>query len=272
MEALPELNGLLKESHRYILTLYPKDSSLYVLLQHSENREEVNLYTLPIESGEGIKPLEEAVFSQPLLTRAFEKVFFIADSPRYTFVPDAFVSTEDNPLYLDFCFPDRAGSTIATHLPRIGANLLFDLDTELVAFAQRTFDRPILLHTLAPACEYFFQKSRLGYNAKMYAHWNDNALEIYGYNPQGFLLANRYPIHHLNDSIYHILNVWKQLEFNPEEDELSLSGNPSLLRNSIIPTLRKHLAFITLVRFPSRRPAGNESLPLPLRLITTYTR
>ncbi len=272
MEALPELNRLLNESHRYILSLYVKQPHLYVLLQHTENREEVVLHKLSIEAGEGIKPIEEAVFSQPLLTRAFEKVFFIADSPRFTFVPEAFASTEDNPLYLDFCFPDREGSPIATPLPHIGAQILFDLDTELASFAQRTFDRPTLLHSLAPACEYFFKKSRLGYNAKMFAHWNENLLELFCYNSQGFLLANQYPIHHPNDAIYHILNVWKQLGFNPQEDELSLSGNPAELRQTIIPTLRKQLTYITLVRYPSHQPIGNESLPLPLRLITTYTR
>ncbi len=272
MEALPELNRLLKESHRYILSLYVKQPYLYVLLQHTENREEVILHRLPIEPGEGIKPLEETVFSQPLLTRTFEKVFFLVDSPRFTFVPEAFASTEDNLLYLDFCFPDRAGSPVATPLPQVGASILFDLDTEWASFAQRTFDRPILLHSLAPACEYFFRKSRLEYNAKMYAHWEENRLELFCYNTQGLLLANQYPIHHSNDVIYHILNVWKQLEFNPKEDELSLSGETTWLRQTIIPALRKHLAFISLTRFPSRLPAGDETLPLPLRLITSYTR
>ncbi len=272
MEALPELNRLLKESHRYILTLYVKRPYLYVLLQHTENREEVILHRLPIEADEGIKSLEEAVFAQPLLTRAFEKVFFIVDSPRFTFIPEAFASTEENPLYLDFCFPDREGAPVATSLPQVGAHILFDLDTELASFAQRTFDRPILLHSLAPACEYFFKKSRLEYNAKMYAHWDGNKLELFCYNAQGFLLANQYPIHHSNDAIYHILNVWQQLGFNPKEDEVSLSGEATLLRQTVIPTLRKYLSFISLTRFPSRLPAGDESLPLPLRLISTYTR
>ncbi len=272
MEAQPELNRLLKESHRYILTLYVKQQILYILLQHTERRDEVILHTLPIQPGEGIKPLEETVFSQPLLTRAFEKVFFIVDSPRFTLVPEAFVSTEDNPLYLDFCFPHRDGSPMATPLPHIGAHILFDLDTELASFAQRTFDRPTLLHSLAPTCEYFYKKSRLGYNAKMFAHWEDGELQLFCYNSQGLLLVNQYPLHHPYDGIYFILNAWKQLGLNPEEDELSLSGNQVLTRNDYLSALRKHLSYVTLVRYPSHHPAANESLPLPLRLISSYTR
>ncbi len=272
MEAIPELNQLMKESHKYILTLYVHGAQLYVLLQHTEKRDEATLKCLPLEPGKGIKPLEEAIFSQPILTRTFEKVFFIADSTRYLFVPETFASPEDNPLYLDFTFPDRDGSQIATRLPQIGAHILFDLDTELASFVQRTFDRAVVLHSLAPACEYFFRKSRLGYNAKMYAHWEKDALNLFCYTPQGFLLANRYPIRHSNDGVYHILNVWKQLGFNHEEDELSLSGQHEDLRNQLIPLLRKHLAFITITKFTSHYPASDDSLPLPLRLISSFSR
>lgn len=159
MEPIEALNRPIKESHKYILAMYADGSYLYILLQHTENRDEIVTERLPLTSEKGVSSIEEAVFSQPILTRPFEKVFFIADSPRFIFIPDAFASTEDNPLYFDFCFPDSEGTLISTDLPQTGAKILFDLNTELSSFVKRTLDRPALLHRLAPACEYFSEKA-----------------------------------------------------------------------------------------------------------------
>lgn len=159
MEPIEALNRPIKESHKYILAMYADGSYLYILLQHTENRDEIVTERLSLTSEKGVLSIEEAVFSQPILTRPFEKVFFIADSPRFIFIPDAFASTEDNPLYFDFCFPDSEGTLISTDLPQTGAKILFDLNTELSSFVKRTLDRPVLLHRLAPACEYFFRKA-----------------------------------------------------------------------------------------------------------------
>ena len=270
MEPIPALNQLMKESHKYILTMYADGSYLHILLQHTEQRGTIVADRLPIQPTQA--SLEEAVFSQPILTRAFEKVFFIADSTRYTFIPNAFASAEDNPRYFNFCFPDSDGTAVSAELPHTGAQILFDMDTERLSFVRRTFDRPVLLHRLAPICEYFFKKSRLGYNSKMYAHWRENAIDLFCFNQQGFLLANSFPVHHVNDGIYHILNAWERLGFNRQEDELSLSGDHKMLRENVIPSIRKQLSFITLTKFPSSAPAGNENLPLPLRLIASYLR
>ena len=161
---------------------------------------------------------------------------------------------------------------ISTDLPQTGAKILFDLNTKLSSFVKRTLDRPALLHRLAPACEYFFRKSRLGYTSKMYVHWETDHIDLFCFNQQGFLLSNSFRIRHINDGIYYLLNAWKQLGFHAGEDELSLSGDHENLRQNVIPALRKHLSYITLTKFPSHALTGKENLPLPLRLISVYMR
>ena len=268
MEPIEALNRPIKESHKYILAMYADGSYLYILLQHTENRDEIVTERLPLTSEKGVPSIEEAVFSQPILTRPFEKVFFITDSPRFIFIPDAFASTEDNPLYFDFCFPDSEG-TFLTSLMSLVLPAIISL---LSSFVKRTLDRPVLLHRLAPACEYFFRKNRLGYTSKMYVHWETDHIDLFCFNQQGFLLSNSFRIRHINDGIYYLLNAWKQLGFHAGEDELSLSGNHENLRQNVIPALRKHLSYITLTKFPSHALTGKENLPLPLRLISVYIR
>ena len=76
MEPIEALNRPIKESHKYILAMYADGSYLYILLQHTENRDEIVTERLPLTSEKGVPSIEEAVFSQPILTRPFEKVFF----------------------------------------------------------------------------------------------------------------------------------------------------------------------------------------------------
>ena len=158
MEPIEALNRPIKESHKYILAMYADGSYLYILLQHTENRDEIVTERLPLTSERGVPSIEEAVFSQPILTRPFEKVFFITDSPRFIFIPDAFASTEDNPLYFDFCFPDSEGTLISTDLPQTGAKILFDLNTELSSFVKRTLDRPRIATQVSSGVRILFQK------------------------------------------------------------------------------------------------------------------
>lgn len=85
MEPIEALNRPIKESHKYILAMYADGSYLYILLQHTENRDEIVTERLPLTSEKGVPSIEEAFSPNPILTRPFEKVFFIADSPRFIF-------------------------------------------------------------------------------------------------------------------------------------------------------------------------------------------
>ena len=104
MEPIEALNRPIKESHKYILAMYADGSYLYILLQHTENRDEIVTERLPLTSEKGVPSIEEAVFSQPILTRPFEKVFFIADSPRFIFIPDELKCMFTGKPTISICF------------------------------------------------------------------------------------------------------------------------------------------------------------------------
>ena len=59
MEPIPALNQLMKESHKYILTMYADGSYLHILLQHTEQRGTIVADRLPIQPTQA--SLEEAV-------------------------------------------------------------------------------------------------------------------------------------------------------------------------------------------------------------------
>ena len=54
MEPIEALNRPIKESHKYILAMYADGSYLYILLQHTENRDEIVTERLPLTSEKGI--------------------------------------------------------------------------------------------------------------------------------------------------------------------------------------------------------------------------
>ena len=73
MEPIEALNRPIKESHKYILAMYADGSYLYILLQHTENRDEIVTERLPLTSEKGVSSIEEAVFSQPIFRFLFSR-------------------------------------------------------------------------------------------------------------------------------------------------------------------------------------------------------
>ena len=58
----------------------------------------------------------------------------------------------------------------------------------------------------------------------MYATFRKDTIDIYCFERGHLLLANSFSCTHTEDSIYYLLYVWKQMEFNQERDELHLTG------------------------------------------------
>lgn len=103
MEPIAALNQLMKESHKYILTMYADGSYLHILLQHTENRDSIVTERLPIGSTQ--QSLEEAVFSQPVLTPGLREGLLSGRLAPLYLHPQRFRLGRRQPALLQFLFP-----------------------------------------------------------------------------------------------------------------------------------------------------------------------
>lgn len=256
------------DTSRYTLMLrISHDTFTYVYYKPAED-DSMQHYTTTLQAGESlIDAVEQIVYSHEILLQPFKRVYVVIDSTHFTFVPDELATERDKSAYYRALFPDDADHcVVACRLPHTGAVLLSGVADRLVSFVQRTFDRPTLLHPLVALCEYFYLKSRIGNQRKMYVHLNKGRVDIVCLGREGLLMANTMNYRHSNDAGYHILNVWRQLGLDQRVDEVHIVGDIEV-RRELSALLRNYIHTVIPVIFPSHSLVlGSDVMQIPFDL------
>ncbi len=213
-----------------------------------------------------LQAIEQAVYAAEELLLPYKKTYVVLSSPRFVIVPAEVAAAADNSAFYTALYDDTAEAVTEAAMPRVGAKLLFGADREVVAFLQRTLDCPVLLHPLVPLSEYFYRKSRLGNQSKLYLHLYRGEMDVVCFSRNGLLLANTFAYRHVKDVMYHILNVWQQLQLDQRTDEIQLAGDATL-RRELSALLRNYVNTVVPVIFPSHcHVLGGSATQLPFDL------
>lgn len=216
-----------------------------------------------------LKVLEEAVYEDPVLLCPFQKIYILLQTERFTFVPQILETEGETEPYYHYCHTEKEENILENRLEKNGIYNLFGIDKDLYAFLQRTFDNPMILHHLSPLCEYFYTKSRLGNNGKMYVNLQKKQIDILCFNKKGLLLANTFPYEHINDGAYHILNVWQQIGLDQMRDEVQLAGE-SEPKKMITHILQEYISYVIPSVFPAQLfKMGKGTMGVPFDMIIT---
>lgn len=211
--------------------------------------------------------LTDGIYSREYLLQNYRKTYLVCVSSRFTFIPPGWTTEEKEKIYYDFCYPSHSDKLYRTLLPRTGITELFGTDTGLSSFVERTFPEGRIIHHLAPLCEFFYTRSRLGNTFKTFVHLQPGRLEIICFDRRGLLFANTFSYVAPMDAVYYILNVWKQQGFSQENDELYLIG-PKELSLQVEPLLKRYVAQVLPVIFPSEMYGSSEDIrSIPFDLI-----
>lgn len=207
------------------------------------------------------------IYSHEYLLQNYRKIYAVLVSDRFTFVPSGWTNEAGERIYYDFCYPSHTDKVYSTRLPRTGIMELFGTEPGLGSFIERTFPEARIIHHLAPLCEYFYARSRLGNTFKTFVHLQAGRLDVICFDRRGLLFANSFSFITPMDAVYYILNVWKQQRFSQENDELYLIG-PKELSFQVEPILKRYIAQVLPVIFPSEMYGSSEDIRrIPFDLI-----
>ena len=210
--------------------------------------------------------VEREVYAREILLQPFKRVYVILPSSHFVLVPNDVATQGDKGVFFTSLYPDSECDIVESSLPHIGAVMLSGADAGLTSFIRRTFDCPTLLHPLTALCEYFYRKSRLGNQRKVYVHLYRGRMDVVCYSREGLLLANSYNYGSANDAAYYVLNVWKQLGFDQAHDEVHIAGDGEV-RRELSQLLRNYILTVVPVIFPSNRLVlGSDAMQLPFDL------
>ena len=255
---------------QYILSIRLEKAGIYFSIYNPSVNNSFQACSEKFPAGEDyLHSLENFVYEYPELLQPYKKVYILLQSNKFTFVPRDFEPSGETDIYYRYCFPGTSDRILENRLEQNGIYNLFGIDDDIYAFLLRTFDLPVILHHLSPLCEYFYTKSRMGNNEKMYVNIENKYLDIICFGKKGLLLANTFEYEHTNDAAYYILNVWKQLNFDQQKDEVHLTGKNEQ-KKIIVPIIQEYISCVMPSIFPAQLfKMGKDTLNAPFGLIIT---
>ena len=140
----------------------------------------------------------------------------------------------------------------------------FAIDKDLYNFLQRSFSEVAYHHPVTTLHAYFSEKSKLGNNAKVYAHFTDEELIILIYKNGKLQLANFYnTMSSSENALYYLLNTWAQCNLDNRQDLLQLAGDKEVIA-AVTPTIKQIIDYTEPAIFPMELfRLGAETLKAP---------
>mgnify|MGYP002622593857 CR=1 FL=1 len=254
-----------------IQTIRIGKSTLAFATTDSNNLEEPITYTpYVVKSGISMAAnLREAFKDTTLLTGP--KVQVMIDS-KVLMVPIEQFSEEDMETLYRHSFPqDEMSNVVYNVLPDLNTVALFSINKDLQLVLNDRFSEVKLIHVMAPVWRYLHQRSFTGHRSKLYGYFHDRQLDIFSFQQNRFKFCNSFETANAHDALYFLLYVWKQLNLQPEHDELHLVGDiPE--KDTMLDELRRYLqkAFTIHPATEFNKAPATQVKGMPFDLMTLF--
>lgn len=211
--------------------------------------------------------LKDFFFENEVLSYPFKQTYILCEEVPYTLIPKE-VSQEHTTLeFLKFNFTSFTGRGISNTLKELPIEIIFGVEEELYEFCCRSLLDPHFIHSITPLLTYWRKVNTLSSRKQMFIYLYNQHVDIVCLEEGRLLFANTFKFKHINDILYYILYVWKQLEMDQEEDQLRVAGE-SDIRTKIIKILHNYIRSVTISEAPSEVYLwGTEAIQAPLDLL-----
>jgi hypothetical protein len=167
--------------------------------------------------------LREAFKTTDILRK--QKVQVMVDSKVLLVPVERFVESQAEDLYRH-SFPKREMDSIEYNvLPDANAVALFSINKDLKMVLTDHFQNVNLIHLMGPVWHYLHKRSFTGHRNKLFGYFHDKQLEIFSFQQYRFKFCNSFDTTDMHDALYFLLYVWKQLNLQPEHDEMHIVGD-----------------------------------------------
>jgi len=169
--------------------------------------------------------LREAFKSSDLLLQAPPRVRVSLDSDVLMVPVEIFDEATMEQMH-NHAFPRNEQDTIYYNvLPDLNAVAVFSMNKDLRLVLDDHFKDVRLVSAIQPVWRHLHQRSFTGIRPKLYAYFHEKRLELFSFQQNRFKFCNSFDASRSKDALFFIFYVWKQLQLNPEFDELHLVGD-----------------------------------------------
>ena len=169
--------------------------------------------------------LREAFKKADLLLEPPMRVRVMTDTDVLMVPVDMFSEDTIDQMYYH-AFPQTAQNAVYHNvLPDLNAVAVFSMNRDLRLVIDDHFRDVKLIAAVSPVWRYLHQRSFTGNRNKLYGYFHEKHIDIFSFQQNRFKFCNTFKAERAHDSLYFLLYVWKQLQLQPEHDELHIVGD-----------------------------------------------
>ncbi len=217
--------------------------------------------------------LREAFKTSDLLAEEHRRARVMVDSKVLMVPVEQFQEGNASTLY-HHSFPKSEQQSIVYNvLPDLNAVAIFCVNKDLMTVINDHYADVRPIHLMAPVWRYLHQRSFTGHRSKLYGYFHDRQLDIFSFQQHRFKFCNAFDTSRAHDSLYFLLYVWKQLNLQPQHDEMHIVGDiPD--RDWLTQELRKYLqkAYVINPTAEFNRAPATQIQGMPFDLMTLFTK
>lgn len=229
-------------------TYHPADAS-HIYFQHTA----VNVQRSMAANVKGF------LSQTPELNVIYHQTNILIHTLRYTTVPlELFEDEQMETLFYQNLPKQNNEIVLCNILGNSNVVVLFSIDKLTHVFLSEHFPQARFFATVSPQLEYFTTQSRQGNTRKIYANLHPGTLEVFCFAQGKLQLANTYVADNNEDRSYYLLNLWKQLAYDAEQDELHLTGLAKEEQHQQVSFLRQFIRKIFIINPRTGLPAMKE--------------
>lgn len=123
-------------------------------------------------------------------------------------------------------FPDSSHDAVVYDvLPDLNAVAVFSVNRDLRLVLNDHFPNVRLMPIMGPVWRHLHQRSFTGRRQKLYAYFHERRMEVFAFRQNRFKFCNSFEAVRSADVLFFLLYAWKQLQLQPEQDELHIVGD-----------------------------------------------
>ena len=217
--------------------------------------------------------LREAFKTVDILSEDIRRARVMVNSKVLMVPVEQFQEADVEMLYNHSYPKSEQDSIVYNVLPDLNAVAIFAINKDLQLVVNDHFSDVRLIHVMAPVWRYLHQRSFTGHRNKLYGYFHDRQLDIFSFQQHRFKFCNAFDTSRAHDSLYFLLYVWKQLNLQPEHDEMHILGEiPE--RDWLLQELRKYLqkAYTINPSAEFNRAPATQVQGMPFDLMTLFTK
>ncbi len=177
----------------------------------------------------------------------YRQTNILIHNSRYTSVPLELFEDEQMEDIFYQNFPKINNEIVLCNiLGKSNMVVLFSMDKLTHLYLNEKFPEARFFSSVSPQIEYLTNRSRQGNNRKLYANIHPQNIDVFCFENGKALLLNTYPTVNVQDRIYYLMNIWEQLKYDQERDEMHLIGEGSEC-NTMIQTLRRYIRKVFVI-------------------------